>query len=115
MDSDAAGLPVAPLQVLRQRRSAKWQNYDADVLPLTVAEMDFALAEPVADVLRQAVAASDTGYAQRRPGPWPGDRGLRRAPLELGPQPVTGDRGDGRRGGCGRITAGPDPAWATRW
>src|SRR5208283_264533 len=67
MDSDAAGLRVAPLEVLRQRRSAKWQTYDADVLPLTVAEMDFALAEPVADVLRQAVAASDTGYAHAVP------------------------------------------------
>ena len=51
MDSDAAGLPVAALEVLRQRRSVKWQTYDADVLPLTVAEMDFALAEPVADAL----------------------------------------------------------------
>lgn len=67
MDSDAAGLPVAPLEALRQRRSSKWQTYDADVLPLTVAEMDFALAEPVADVLRQAVAASDTGYAHAVP------------------------------------------------
>ncbi len=67
MESDAAGLPVDPLEVLRQRRSAKWRTYDADVLPLTVAEMDFALAEPVADVLRQAVAASDTGYAHAVP------------------------------------------------
>ena len=67
MDGNAAGLPVDPLEVLRRRRSAKWQSYDADVLPLTVAEMDFALAEPVAEVLRRAVAASDTGYAHAVP------------------------------------------------
>ncbi len=67
MDSGAAGLPVDPLDVLRQRRSAKWQTYPADVLPLTVAEMDFGLAPPVADVLREAVDRSDTGYARAVP------------------------------------------------
>ena len=41
MDSGAPELPVDQLDVLRQRRSAKWQTYPADVLPLTVAEMDF--------------------------------------------------------------------------
>jgi cystathionine beta-lyase len=64
-------LPVDPLEVLRRRRSAKWQAYPAgarwqaypaDVPPLTVAEMDFALA-PVAEALRQAVDRSDAGYA----------------------------------------------------
>ena len=60
-------LPVDPLEVLRQRRSAKWQTYPADVLPLTVAEMDFALAAPVAEALREAVDRSDAGYA--RPAP----------------------------------------------
>ena len=44
MDSRLPGLPVDPLEVLRQRRSAKWRTYPADVLPLTVAEMDFNLA-----------------------------------------------------------------------
>jgi cysteine-S-conjugate beta-lyase len=62
------GLPVDPLDVLRKRRSAKWQTYPADVLPLTVAEMDFALAPPVADALREAVGSSDTGYALAAPG-----------------------------------------------
>jgi cysteine-S-conjugate beta-lyase len=62
------GLPVAPLDVLRKRRSAKWQTYPADVLPLTVAEMDFALAAPVAEALREAVGSSDTGYALATPG-----------------------------------------------
>jgi len=58
-------LPVDPLEVLRQRRSAKWQTYPADVLPLTVAEMDFALAVPIAEALREAVARSDAGLPAR--------------------------------------------------
>src|SRR6201995_854269 len=60
MEHGAPGLPIDPLDVLRQRRSAKWQTYPADVLPLTVAEMDVSLAPPVAEVLAEAVAASDT-------------------------------------------------------
>jgi len=65
---EAPELPVDPLGVLRKRSSAKWQTYPADVLPLTVAEMDFALAEPVAQALRGAVERSDTGYAMATPG-----------------------------------------------
>ncbi|HXZ76846.1 MAG TPA: aminotransferase class I/II-fold pyridoxal phosphate-dependent enzyme, partial [Streptosporangiaceae bacterium] len=68
MDADVPMLlPVSPLGVLRKRRSAKWQTYPADVLPLTVAEMDFDLAEPVAEALQEAVGRSDAGYAM--PGP----------------------------------------------
>ena len=63
MDSGAPDLPVDPLEKLRQRRSAKWQTYPADVLPLTVAEMDFPLAAPVAASLREAIERSDAGYA----------------------------------------------------
>jgi cysteine-S-conjugate beta-lyase len=68
VDPGLAELPVEPLDVLRQRRSAKWQTYPADVLPLTVAEMDFALAEPIAQALREAVERSDAGYAMAVPG-----------------------------------------------
>src|SRR5512142_805613 len=67
MDAGTAGLPAEPLEGLRWRRSAKWHTYSGDVLPLTVAEMDFALAPPVAEVLREAVARSDTGYAHAVP------------------------------------------------
>src|SRR5262249_50130043 len=67
MDRDVPELPVDPLTALRKRRSAKWQTYPADVLPLTVAEMDFALAEPVAEALRGAVERSDAGYAMPVP------------------------------------------------
>ena len=44
------------------RTSAKWRVYDADVLPLWVAEMDFPLAPPIARALHDAVDRSDTGY-----------------------------------------------------
>jgi cystathionine beta-lyase len=56
-------LPVDELAVLRRRRSAKWRTHDPDVLPLPVAEMDFALAPAVREVLAEAVERSDTGYA----------------------------------------------------
>jgi cystathionine beta-lyase len=55
-----------PLQSLRERTSEKWRAYPEDVLPLFVAEMDYPLAEPIADALTEAVRRSDTGYA--RPG-----------------------------------------------
>jgi cysteine-S-conjugate beta-lyase len=67
VDQDTPDLPVDPLAVLRQRRSAKWRTYPVDVLPLTVAEMDFALAAPVAAALREAVDRSDAGYAMAVP------------------------------------------------
>ena len=63
----SAELAVAPLSELRKRRSAKWHTYPADVIPLTVAEMDFPLAPPILDALRTAVDASDTGYAPNGP------------------------------------------------
>ena len=68
MDPGAPDLTVDPVDMLRQRRSAKWQTYPADVLPLTVAEMDFPLAAPIAAALREAVERSDAGYAMAVPG-----------------------------------------------
>jgi len=56
-------LPVDDLELLRRRRSVKWRSHPDDVLPLPVAEMDFALAPPVRDGLAQAVHRSDTGYS----------------------------------------------------
>jgi cystathionine beta-lyase len=55
-------LPVAPIDALRQRRSAKWRFHPHDVLPLPVAEMDFDLAPPIQAALREAIDRSDTGY-----------------------------------------------------
>ncbi|MBT2518582.1 aminotransferase class I/II-fold pyridoxal phosphate-dependent enzyme [Streptomyces sp. ISL-90] len=57
-------IAAEPLDALRNRTSAKWRSYPADVLPLPVAEMDYPLAEPVAAALIDAVRRSDTGYNQ---------------------------------------------------
>jgi cystathionine beta-lyase len=46
----------------------KWGDVDPDVLPAWVAEMDYALAPPVAAALADAVAAGITGYPSCRPG-----------------------------------------------
>jgi cysteine-S-conjugate beta-lyase len=68
VNTDDLLLHVDPLERLLQRRSAKWQTYPRDVLPLTVAEMDFALAPAVSAALRDAVERSDAGYAMAVPG-----------------------------------------------
>ena len=47
---------------LRGRQSAKYQYYDADVIPAWVAEMDFPLAPPIATALHEAIDRSDVGY-----------------------------------------------------
>ena len=41
---------------------AKWTRWDADVLPMWVADMDFACAPPILDVLRERVAHGVLGY-----------------------------------------------------
>jgi cystathionine beta-lyase len=50
------------LDTLRRRRSWKWTEYPPDVLPAWVAEMDFDLAEPIKDAVREAITAGDCGY-----------------------------------------------------
>ena len=63
-------LTALPLAELRQRTSEKWREYPDDVLPLFVAEMDFALAPEITRALERAVALGDTGYvASRTPLP----------------------------------------------
>lgn len=64
---DNQELPVEPLRRLRERRSAKWRTFPANVVPLTLAEMDFALAPAVSAALREAIDRSDTGYAVPSP------------------------------------------------
>lgn len=56
-------LTVPPLEALQARRSEKWTGHDPDVLSSTIAEMDFPLAAPVAEVLHAAVDRHDLGYA----------------------------------------------------
>lgn len=63
-----APLQALPLDVLRQRSSTKWRSHPEDVLPLFVAETDYALAPLIAERLARALAIGDTGYTPPRPG-----------------------------------------------
>ncbi len=51
-------LTVLPIEALRARHSVKWRQFDPDVLPLFVAEMDTPLAPPIAE-------AADLGNGPR--------------------------------------------------
>nr|WP_208382618.1 aminotransferase class I/II-fold pyridoxal phosphate-dependent enzyme [Microbacterium ulmi] len=53
---------------MRRRSSTKWRKYPDDVLPLFVAETDFAPAPAITDRLRRAVELGDTGYTPPDPG-----------------------------------------------
>jgi cystathionine beta-lyase len=50
------------LAELHTHRSTKWRDFDSDVLPLPVAEMDYPVAQPIRDLLTEMVAKSDLGY-----------------------------------------------------
>ncbi|MEJ1086958.1 aminotransferase class I/II-fold pyridoxal phosphate-dependent enzyme [Microbacterium sp. Mu-80] len=60
--------PVRALSLaeLRERTSEKWREYPEEVLPLFVAEMDFALAPAITAALERAVRIGDTGYVASR-------------------------------------------------
>jgi len=47
---------------VRQRTSAKWRRFPADVLPMHVAEMDYDVAPTIRARLAKMVADSDLGY-----------------------------------------------------
>ena len=57
-----------PESVLRSRRNSKWNSYGPDILPAFVAEMDFAVAQPIQEAMRRAVDAGDYGYPQYKGG-----------------------------------------------
>lgn len=61
-------LQALPLDQLRQRSSTKWQKYPPQVLPLFVAETDFAPAPAITRALTRAVELGDTGYTPPDPG-----------------------------------------------
>jgi cysteine-S-conjugate beta-lyase len=50
---------------LQARRNAKWNQYEPDVLPAFVAEMDFAVAAPIQAAIARIVRERDYGYPQR--------------------------------------------------
>ena len=63
----AGGFDDLSLALLRTRKSVKWTQYEPDVLPVWVAEMDFELARPVHEVLLEAVSRGDLGYPNSEP------------------------------------------------
>ena len=62
------------VDALRARPLLKWRHYDADVLPLWVADMDFPVAEPIRAALRSYADGDLFGYPE-----WSGLPGLREA------------------------------------
>ena len=48
--------------------SMKWSRYDEDVLPLWVADMDFASPQPVLRALHERVDHAIFGYAEKNKG-----------------------------------------------
>jgi cystathionine beta-lyase len=50
---------------LRARRGAKWHFHPEDVLPAWVADMDFAVADPVQAAMERIVGQQDYGYPWR--------------------------------------------------
>jgi cystathionine beta-lyase len=50
------------LSDLYTRHSSKWRRFDADVLPMHVAEMDFEIAKPIRDLIIDFTSRSDLGY-----------------------------------------------------
>ena len=61
-------LQALPIEQLRQRSSTKWRKYPPEVLPLFVAETDFAPAPAITHALARAVELGDTGYTPPDPG-----------------------------------------------
>lgn len=53
---------------LRSRRHAKWNMYKSDVIPAWVAEMDFALADPIRKAVSDLSDVMDFGYPLREGG-----------------------------------------------
>ena len=57
--SDLRPLDLSELQT---HRSEKWRAFPKEILPLPVAEMDFPVAEPIRQTLREMIDHSDLGY-----------------------------------------------------
>lgn len=60
-------LDIPSLSKLRARKSTKWREYDSDVLPLPVAEMDYPIADPIISAVEEMMRRSDTGYLGKFP------------------------------------------------
>ncbi len=56
------GFDDISLTDLRRRRGQKWGRASGETIAMSIAEMDFPVADPIAAVLREAVAGGDFGY-----------------------------------------------------
>ena len=54
-------LKALDLSELQTHRSEKWRAFPKEILPLPVAEMDFPVAEPIRQTLREMIDHSDLG------------------------------------------------------
>ncbi len=61
MDSPILGTTLEQLRATRT--SVKWRAFDADVLPVWVAEMDASPCEAVVEAVSAAMGRGDTGYS----------------------------------------------------
>jgi cystathionine beta-lyase len=62
---------LSPFDTVIDRRASgcvKWSRYDADVLPMWVADMDFAVAEPILHALRARLDHPVLGYGVPQAG-----------------------------------------------
>jgi cystathionine beta-lyase len=57
-----SNIQAVSLSELHKRHSSKWRRFDADVLPMHVAEMDFQIADAIRDRIVIMVTESDLGY-----------------------------------------------------
>ncbi|MEN9687587.1 MAG: hypothetical protein RL381_599 [Actinomycetota bacterium] len=55
-------LKALDLKELQTHRSEKWRAFPKEILPLPVAEMDFPVADPIRQTLREMIDHSDLGY-----------------------------------------------------
>ena len=51
------------LQLLRKRKSVKWQRFPDDVIPMHVAEMDFPISDAIKSAIISMTEKDDLGYA----------------------------------------------------
>lgn len=56
---------ILSLSQLRARHGKKWQRYGPDVIPAWIADMDFAVAEPVQRAIQRFATEQDYGYLDR--------------------------------------------------
>lgn len=56
------------VEQLRAREGVKWRRYPPEVLPAFVADMDFAVAPAVREVIERLVERNDFGYGQMEDG-----------------------------------------------